>query len=97
MIAAVSPIVGGEAVSGPAGTLMKMMGWAGGIAGVAEAYKDFLDVLIADRADEGEAAALRGENLTVLCTNTIMNSIDDKRQLARFVLEACAKPRGATG
>ncbi len=82
-IAAVSPIVGGEAISGPAGSLMKMMGWTSTIAGVAKAYKDFLDVLIADRADEGEAAALRGENLTVLCTNTIMNSMDDKRRTGK--------------
>jgi LPPG:FO 2-phospho-L-lactate transferase len=50
-IAAVSPIVGGAAVSGPAGELMKMMGWPSTIAGVAKAYEDFLDVLVADRAD----------------------------------------------
>ena len=58
-VAAVSPIVGGAAVSGPAGALMKMMGWPSTIAGVAKAYEDFLDVLIADRADEAEAAVLR--------------------------------------
>ena len=50
-VAAVSPIVGGEAVSGPAGALMKMMGWPSTIAGVAKAYEDFLDVLVADSAD----------------------------------------------
>ena len=58
-IAAVSPIVGGAAVSGPAGALMKMMGWPSTIAGVAKAYEDFLDVLVADHADEAEASALR--------------------------------------
>ena len=50
-VVAVSPIVGGTAVSGPAGELMKMMGWPSTIAGVAKAYEDFLDVLVADRAD----------------------------------------------
>ena len=56
-VAAVSPIVGGDAVSGPAGALMKMMGWpSSGIAGVAKAYEDFLDVLVADRADEAAAS-----------------------------------------
>src|SRR5271167_541839 len=88
-IAAVSPIVGGAAVSGPAGALMKMMGWPSTIAGIAQAYEDFLDVLIADRADEAEAATLRSENLNVLCTNTIMNSLDARRGLAQFVVEAC--------
>ena len=94
-IAAVSPIVGGAAVSGPAGELMKMMGWPSTIAGVAKAYEDFLDVLIADRADEPEAARLRGENLQVLCTNTIMSSPAAKRELAQFVLEACGVMSGA--
>src|SRR5271167_4241544 len=69
-VAAVSPIVGGAAVSGPAGALMKMMGWPSSIAGVAKAYEDFLNVLIADRADEAAAALLRDDELRVLCTNT---------------------------
>ena len=94
-VAAVSPIVGGEAVSGPAGALMKMMGWESTIAGVAKAYEDFLDVLIADRADEAEASAVRTENLRVLCANTIMKSMDDKRGLAQFTLNACAVQRSA--
>ena len=94
-VAAVSPIVGGEAVTGPASALMKMMGWASSIAGVAKAYEDFLDVLIADRADEAEASAVRTENLRVLCANTIMKSVDDKRELARFALNACAVQRSA--
>jgi len=88
-VAAVSPIVGGAAVSGPAGALMKMMGWPSTIAGVAKAYEDFLDVLIADHADEAEASAVRTQGLRVLCTSTIMKSLDDKRDLARFALDAC--------
>src|SRR5271170_5578706 len=78
-VATVSPIVGGAAVSGPAGALMKMMCWPSTIAGVAKAYEDFLDVLIADRADEAEAAILCGQGLPVLCTNTIMNSLGTRR------------------
>ena len=89
-IAAVSPVIGGAAVSGPAAALMRMMGWPSTIAGVARAYGDFLDVLIADRADEPEAERLQGGKLRVLCTNTIMNSHDAKRELARVTLDACA-------
>ncbi len=92
-VAGVSPIVGGGAVSGPAGELMKMMGWASSIAGIAKAYEDFLDVLIADRADETEAGAVRSESLRIVCTNTIMNSMDDKRAVARVALGACVKER----
>ena len=94
-VAAVSPIVGGAAVSGPAGALMKMMGWPSTIAGVAKAYEDFLDVLIADRADQTEASGMNNQNLRVLCTNTIMESLDDKRALARFTLEICTAKQAA--
>jgi LPPG:FO 2-phospho-L-lactate transferase len=94
-VAAVSPIVGGAAVSGPASALMKMMGWPSTIAGVAKAYDDFLDVLVADHADEAGASKMSGQQPRVLCTNTIMSSMDAKRELARFALEACAAPQGA--
>ncbi len=94
-IAAVSPIVGGAAVSGPAGALMQMMGWPSTIAGVAKAYEDFLDVLVADRADEVEAKQMGNSAARVLCTNTIMRSADDKRDLAAFVLDACASKQEA--
>src|SRR5664279_4845746 len=83
-VAAVSPIVGGAAVSGPAGVLMKMRGWPSTIAGVAQAYEDFLDVLVADQADAGEAKQITSETLRVLCTDTIMSSPERKRDLAAF-------------
>ena len=92
-VAAVSPIVAGAAVSGPAGTLMKMMGWRSTVEGIAKAYEDFVDVLIADKADEAAVWDVRNESLRVFCANTIMNSMDDKRELARFVLKACGALR----
>jgi len=95
-VAAVSPIVGGAAVSGPAGALMKMMGWPSSIAGVAKAYEDFLDVLIADHGDEAEASGMNNESLRVLCTNTMMRSLDDRRELAWFTLQACCVTQGAS-
>jgi len=96
-VAAVSPIIGGEAVSGPAGVLMTMMGWPSTIAGVAKAYEDFLDVLVADRADEAQALTMSTTGLRVLSTNTIMRSIDDKRELAAFVLGACTAQQNVVG
>ncbi len=87
-IAAVSPIVGGAAVSGPAGKLMQMMGWPSSISGVATAYEDFLDALIADKADTPEAVHLRKHGIRVECTNTIMRTDADKQALGRFVLNA---------
>ena len=85
-IAAISPIVGNAPVAGPAGILMQAHGLACSIAGVAEAYKDFLDVLICDVRDGQAAEALRENGLNVYCTQTIMRSAEDKAALAREVL-----------
>jgi LPPG:FO 2-phospho-L-lactate transferase len=88
-IAAVSPIVGGDAVSGPAGRLMEMMGWGSTIGGVARAYEDFLDLLIVDNTDASEAKQMSGAR--VLCTNTMMRSDEDKRALAQVVRDSCRR------
>jgi len=87
-VAAVSPIIGGDAYSGPAGTLMRRKGWPSTIAGVARAYEDFLDVLVVDLADHADADHLREGGLHVLCANTIMKSSQDKQELARFTVHA---------
>ena len=87
-IAAVSPIVGGAAVAGPAGILMAAQGLPCSVAGVAQAYEDFLDVLICDTRDALAAEVLREKGLRVQCTQTIMRSAEDKAALAREALEA---------
>lgn len=85
-IAAVSPIVAGAAVSGPAGALMAAQGLPVSLAGVAQAYHDFIDILIADIQDAQEAEHLRPSGFRVHCTRTIMRTAEDKAQLARSVL-----------
>ena len=87
-IAAVSPIVGGAAVSGPAGILMTSQGLPVSIDGIAQAYHDFLDLLIADDRDTDASEELRRSGLRVHTTNTIMRTNEDKVDLARAVLEA---------
>jgi LPPG:FO 2-phospho-L-lactate transferase len=85
-IASVSPIVGNAPVAGPAGILMAAQGLPCSIAGVAQAYEDFLDVLICATRDASAADALRKAGLRVQCTQTIMRSAEDKAALAREVL-----------
>jgi LPPG:FO 2-phospho-L-lactate transferase len=89
-IAAVSPIVGSAAVAGPAGILMTAQGLPCSIAGVAQAYEDFLDVLVCDNRDARAAETLREKGLRVECTQTIMRSPEDKAALARAVLASVA-------
>lgn len=87
-IAAVSPIVAGEAVAGPAGILMASQGLPVSVAGIAQAYHDFLDTLIVDVRDADAAEELRQTGLRVLVTKTVMRTSEDKVELANAVLSA---------
>ncbi len=83
---AVSPIVGDDAVRGPAGRIMAGLGQEVSVVGVARAYRDFCDVLVIDRQDEGLASAVAEAGLRPVVTNTIMNTLQDRVDLARKVL-----------
>ncbi len=85
-VAAISPIVGGTAVSGPAGILMAARGLPVSIAGVAQAYGEFLDILVVDVRDATAAQELQRPGLRVHCAKTIMSTFDEKADLAREVL-----------
>ena len=95
LVAAVSPIVGGAPVAGPAGVLMESQGLPVSITGVAQAYRDFLDLLVVDLRDESAAEHLRTLGVRVQCTNTIMRTAEDKAQLARAVVSFISKESAA--
>lgn len=86
-VVAVSPIIGNDSVSGPASNFMKALGIEVSSVGVAELYKDFLDVIVIDEKDENLKDTL-GEIINkVIITNTIMNSSDVKIDLAKKILD----------
>ena len=87
-VVAVSPIVAGAAVSGPAGKLMQAQSLPVSVEGVARAYADFLDVLIIDERDACGASGVESLGIAVSATNTIMQSSSDKEELARATLVA---------
>jgi LPPG:FO 2-phospho-L-lactate transferase len=91
-IVAVSPIVGGAAVSGPAGVLLAAQGFAVSIAGVADFYRDFLDVLVVDSRDSQAAEKLRETGLRVHCAPAIMRTTEDRVALAKAALAAAMHP-----
>ncbi len=95
-VVAVSPIVGGAAVSGPAGILMAAQKLPVSIAGVAQAYRQFLDFLVVDHRDSQAAEELRASGLRVYCAQTIMRSADEKAGLARAVLSAISGESAAS-
>jgi LPPG:FO 2-phospho-L-lactate transferase len=94
-IAAVSPLVGSAAVSGPAGVLMAAQGLPVSIAGIAQAYGDFLDILIADLRDQKAANQLDRPGLRVHCANIVMKTLEDKTKLARTVLALLTTEKSA--
>ena len=85
---AVSPIVAGAPVKGPADKLMKGLGFEVSAYSVAKLYVDFLDTFIIDRADSGEKSRIEKLGIEVKVTNPIMRTLEDKVQLARTVLDA---------
>jgi len=86
-VIAVSPIIGNAAVSGPAAALMASQGFDVSIKGVAAAYGDFLDLLVAHDSDSVCAQALSSERLQVQCANILMRTAEDRTRIAQTVLE----------
>lgn len=88
MIVAVSPIVGGSPIKGPADKLMRGLGMEVSAVGVARCYRDFLDVMVIDEQDAQLAQEIEDLGIPTLVTNTIMRDIDAKVELTRRVLIA---------
>jgi LPPG:FO 2-phospho-L-lactate transferase len=86
-VAAVSPIVGGDAVSGPAGRLMASAGLPVSAVGVARAYAGWLDLLVFDDQDRALAPELRALGITPVSAPTIMASREAEIALARRILD----------
>jgi len=86
-VVAISPIVGGRPIKGPADKLMQGLGLEVSAYSVAKLYQDFLDAFIIDRVDHAERKRIESLGLQVVETNTIMKTLDDKVQLAKVVLE----------
>jgi LPPG:FO 2-phospho-L-lactate transferase len=81
---AVSPIVGGEAVKGPAAKIMNELGIAVSSIGVAGFYGRLLDGLMIDKIDADLASKIDGP--AVLVGDTMMRNSDDRRRVATDVL-----------
>ena len=85
-IIAVSPIVGGQAIKGPAAKMMAELGMPGSALAVAGHYGDLLDGFVLDRVDAEQAAAVSDLGPRPLVTGTVMQSLQDRETLARDVL-----------
>lgn len=86
-IVAISPIVGGAPVKGPADKLMRGLGIEVSAYGVASLYKDFLDYIIIDEVDRGLRERIEQElSIRVVVANTLMKTLEDKVRLAKLAV-----------
>lgn len=88
MIVAVSPIVGGTPIKGPADKLMSGLHMEVSSVGVARYYRDFLDVMVLDEQDEHLLSKIEDLGIPAVATNTIMRDSTAKKALALEVLRA---------
>ena len=84
---AVSPIVNGEAIKGPAAKMLNEFGEEVSCVGIAKLLHGICDVLIIDTQDSNEINNIKKLGINAVATNTIMNSDKDKIQLAEFILD----------
>jgi LPPG:FO 2-phospho-L-lactate transferase len=85
---AISPIVGGRALKGPAARMMRSLGMKVSALGVAELYRGLVDVFVLDHADSRLAGHVEALGMRALVTNTIMSGLAEKKALARVVVKA---------
>ncbi len=88
MVVAVSPIIGGAPIKGPADKLMSGLGLDVSAVGVARRYRDFLDVMVIDEQDKNLVTAIEDLGIPTIVTDTIMRDSATKKALALTVLRA---------
>lgn len=88
MIVAVSPIIGGAPIKGPADKLLRGLGMEVSAVGVTRCYRDFLDVMVIDNQDAHLTSEIEDLGIPTVVTDTIMRDDATKAALARRVLQS---------
>ncbi len=87
-IVAVSPIVGGRALKGPADRMLTSLGLESSALGVARQYADLIDTLVIDAVDADLVPAIEALGVRCVAADTIMSDEDGRARVARSVLDA---------
>ncbi len=89
-VAAVSPIIGGRALKGPADRMLVSLGQEASATGVARRYRDLVDVFVLDAVDASLAPDVEALGMRALVTDTVMVDDPSREHLAGEVLAAVA-------
>lgn len=95
-VVAVSGIVGGKALKGPADRMLASLGHEATALGVARLYADWVDVFVLDNTDADLAPGVEALGLRVAVTDTIMTDDAARARLARELLELGGVPHTAS-
>jgi len=87
-VVAISPLVGGAAIKGPAADMMSAFGFRTDAAGIAEVYRDICGHLVIDEVDRALSDAVMETGLSATVTNTMMGDPMVDEHLARATLAA---------
>lgn len=85
-VIAVSPIVGGKAIKGPTAKMLTELNLPCTATTTAAHYRDIIDGFVLDRVDETLYGEIADMGVAVCVADTVMQSLDDRKQLARTVL-----------
>ena len=91
-VAAISPIVGGQAIKGPAAAMMKSMKMRPAAVEVARLYTDMAGTFVLDEVDRHQATAVKALGMRPVVTNTIMSDRRARKALAGAVIRALRTP-----
>ncbi|MBJ7537312.1 2-phospho-L-lactate transferase [Marinomonas transparens] len=86
-VIAISPLIGGKTVKGPADKMLEAAGKSIDSKGIYQCYSRFLNALVIDGADGQDALWLEDQGLDVLVTPTLMNTTQEKTRLLTQVVE----------
>jgi len=86
-VIAVTPIVGGKALKGSAGKIMRELGKDPSPLAAAAEYLRLIDGFVIDQADAGQTESVRSLGIEVHAAQTVMRTVDDRVLLARSILD----------
>lgn len=95
-VVAVSPLIGGQALKGPAAKMFKELGWKPAALSVVDQYKDFITSFLLDSADVNDCEEIRQWGIIPYVSDIIMKDIPGRIRLAELILNLASQSQGGT-
>lgn len=86
-VVAISPIIAGKALKGPADKILASMGYEPSVQGVVKYYTSLIDRMIIDKADAAQEDKIQNLGPNVTVTNTVMKTLEDSIRLAQAAIK----------